>query len=267
MGIKKLLKSRLMVAIVCLILAAVLSFGVYNSSRGGSGNSGTLVQVTENIPRGTIIEESQVTEVNVIKQKAFEGYIATKDELVGKFAVSDLAAGSMVLPQQVADDITSVYDVLANLPEDKVAVTIAIANAEGMLAEKIVANDIVSIFAKTEKDGTDVRIRPAELTYVKVICTTTTSGIDKANAEDVPEDRVTFATLMVTPAQAVDLFAYSEYHLALVSRDDEKRAAELLNQQESMLKGEDTTIETIISKNAVMPKADDGKKDASDATE
>lgn len=265
MNIKKLFKNRLVISVVCLVLAAVLSFGVYNASRGGTGNSGTLVKIVKDIPRGTVIDESQLEEVNVIKQEALADYIANKDEIVGQYAVTDLNTGSMVLPTQVADDITSVYDKLANLPEDKVAVTIQISNAEGMLAEKIVADDIVSVYAKTEGGSGEVRIRPAELTYVEVICTTTTSGIDKANTEDITEDRVTLATLMVTPEQAADLLAYSEYHLALVSRNDANRAKTLLDEQTAYLAGEVTAIKPIISTNIATSDDDSKKEDEGNA--
>ena len=79
---------------------------------------------------------------------------------------------------------------------------------------------------------------PTELTYVKVITTTTSNGIDKENIEDTSQP-VT-VTLLVNAKQAEVLAYYEQHgdmHIVLEYRGDAETAEKYLDAQNKVFGG------------------------------
>ena len=79
---------------------------------------------------------------------------------------------------------------------------------------------------------------PSELTYVKVITTTTANGVDKADIEDTSQP-VT-VTLLVNKEQAEVLAYYEQHgdmHIVLEYRGDAETAQKYLDAQNQVFGG------------------------------
>ena len=118
----------------------------------------------------------------------------------------------------------------------KQAVSITIDSFAGGISGKLENGDIVSIIVTREKQ-TSV---PAELTYVKVITTTTAAGVDKNDLkpdEDGNYELPSTVTLLVNKEQAKILANYEsdgDMHLSLIFRGDELAANKYLEVQEKV---------------------------------
>ena len=102
------------------------------------------------------------------------------------------------------------------------------------------AEDVVGLFDKITvyDEEEDEMFTPSELTYVKVITTTTANGVDKADIEDTSQP-VT-VTLLVNAEQA-EVLAYYEMHgdmhIVLEYRGDSETAQKYLDAQNQVFGG------------------------------
>ena len=116
------------------------------------------------------------------------------------------------------------------------AISITIGSYALGFSGKLETGDIVSILVYDEEE--DEMFTPSELTYVKVITTTTANGVDKADIEDTSQP-VT-VTLLVNAEQA-EVLAYYEMHgdmhIVLEYRGDSETAQKYLDAQNKVFGG------------------------------
>lgn len=230
------MKNRTIIGIVCILLAVATMFGVAPLAGKIVAGKTEIVRVTADIDRGKVITAADVTITEVGKTGLQENAISDLNAVVGKYAACDIKSGTNILSSYLSDKADSADDILQTLDGTKQAVSITIGSFAGGVSGKLQNGDIVSIIVTREK----VTSIPAELTYVRVITTTTAAGMDKDKLkpdEDGNYELPSTVTLLVNKEQAKILAGYEadgEMHLSLVYRGEEATARKFIEAQEKM---------------------------------
>ncbi len=227
------LNKRFIFGILSIVLAAVVALIGIPAVLGQQNQKTVILRVKNDIEKGTVITSEQLESVEVSSLNLPPDVANDLGQVVGKYALVDMVAGDYFLPSKVSSKSPMKDTVLSELNDGKVAVSKSITNFAGALSNKLKTGDIVGIFKY--EDGVE---QVEELQYVKIIALTNSSGI---NIEDATGDESTIAatvTFLATYAQAekiIEIENESPMHMVLVCRDNEKRAKELLTEQERIL--------------------------------
>lgn len=139
--------------------------------------------------------------------------------------------GEYLLPAKLTANGADANGILESLTVGKKAISVTLGSFAQGLSGKLETGDIVSVIVYRAKEG--AAVTPPELQYLRVITSTTSQGVDKANITDSTQP-VT-VTLLVNQAQAELLSAYEKsasMHFALEYRGDAETAAQYLAVQE-----------------------------------
>ena len=239
------MKNRTILGIVCIVLAVAVMFGAAPLVNTLTAGRVEIVRFSRDVPQGTRIAAEDVALVEVGKAGLQDNAVKELEAVVGKYAACDVKAGASVLSSYLADTSDTADDVFRTLDGSKQAMSITIGSFADGLSGKLKNGDIVSVIVTQEKET----VIPAELTYVKVITTTTAEGTDKDELqqnEDGTYELPSTVTLLVNPAQATLLAGYEasgEMHLSLVYRGDEATANRFLQAQDKVFQAEVGTDE------------------------
>ena len=189
--------KRLLFGIISIVLAAVIALIGIPMVMKSTNTKVNIVRVAAPIEQGTIITDEQVVIAEVSSQNPETDVI------------------------------------LSELPNGKIAVSMSVQSLAGILSNKLRTDDIVRIYRY--ENGVE---KVDELQYVRIIAISNSSGV---NIEDVTGDGSRMAstiTFLATYEQAMKIIEIeneSAVHMVLVSRGDEKEAATLLAEQETIL--------------------------------
>lgn len=227
-------KKRTIFAIVSAVLAVLIMLVLIPMLTKVTTQDVEVVRLKSDVARGSIITAAQLEVVTVPAQAVPAGSITDISEAVGKYAASQLYAGDYLFASKLHSDAIDADDVLAAL-NGQVAISVPISSFAGALSGKLENGDIVR-FYMTTKDG--YTFVPGELQWVKVITTTTSTGIDQneiSKNEDGSYTMPASVTVLVNDTQAKFLAQYSanaNFHLALIHRGDTESAQDYLDMQE-----------------------------------
>jgi pilus assembly protein CpaB len=230
------MKNRTIIGIVCIVLALILTFAIAPLVNKMAESRVDIVRMKNDVIQGHQISDNDVETVKVGGYNLPANVILKKESVVGRFATTDLKAGDYLLPSKLTDTSDKAADVFRTLTGDKQAISITIQTFAGGLSGKLQNGDIVQLVV-FENAQTKAHI-PAELTYVKVITTTTANGADKDELtvnEDGTYELPSTVTLLVNQAQAKLLVEYENkgrIHADLVYRGDEATAQKFLDAQD-----------------------------------
>ena len=228
--------NRTVVGIICIVVALAICFGIAPLVNRLSDGKTEIVRLVKDVPAGATIEEADIEVVEVGSYNLPSNVITEKTQVVGKCALVNLTVGDYVLPSKVGDDLENAHSILESLDTNHKAISITIGSFALGFSGKLETGDIVSILVYDEED--DKMFTPSELTYVKVITTTTSNGVDKADIEDTSQP-VT-VTLLVNKEQAEVLAYYEqngEMHIVLEYRGDSVTAQKYLDAQNQVFGG------------------------------
>lgn len=244
------MKNRTLIGIVCIIIAAIVTFGAAPLVNRMSDGRTEIIRMTTDVKQGFIITESDIEKAPVGSFNLPANVIKDKTAVVGKYAATDLKAGDYLMGSKLSNEADSADSVFRLFDGTKQAVSISIGSFAAGLSGKLLNGDVVSIMiTSTEKNEAEM---PAALRYVKVITTTTASGTDRdklmANENGANELPAT-VTLLVSMEQAKLLAqheAKSKIHISLVYRGDAETAQKFLDAQDEYLKKNNTTETEVI---------------------
>lgn len=222
--------NRTVIGIICIIAALAVCFGVAPFVNRISDEKTEIVRVAETITKGSQITESDIEIVNVGAYNLPNTVIKNKTEVVGMYATGDLYAGDYFLPGNITSDINSATDILGSLDGEYKAISVSIGSFSLGLSGKLETGDIISVIVYSSKEG--YAFTPPKLSYVKVITSTTSQGIDKADLTD--KSQPVTVTLLVNKEQAELLAQYEKtasMHFALEYRGDRAIAQKYLDIQ------------------------------------
>lgn len=223
--------NRTIIGIVCIVLALVMCFGVAPLVNKLTERTTEVVRMTKAVDKGSIVTEDDVIVEKVGSFNLPGNVIKDKNEVVGRRAAVDLFAGQELLPDMISGAASTADDILDSMDLQKKAISITISSFAAGVSGKLETGDVVGVLVYDKVE--DKCYTPAELAYLKVITTTTSQGIDKADVED--NTQPTTVTLLVNSIQAELLAKFEQtakIHFVLECRGDEEEALQYLNEQD-----------------------------------
>ena len=228
------MKNRTVLGILCILLAIAVMFGVSPVVSKMSSGKVTVIQLNKPIAQGKIITADDIVKIEIGSHGVPEPVIRNDKDIIGKYAKSDLYPDVNIIPAMLSENTDNADDILHTLDGNKTAVSVSVPSFAAALSAKLKNGDIVSVIV-TSQAGTTI---PAELTYVKVITTTTAKGTDQDELqpdEDGNYELPSTITLLANPEQAKLLAGYeanAKMHLALIYRGNGTGAQKFLDAQE-----------------------------------
>ena len=229
------MKNRTIIGIICIVLALVVTFAVAPLVNKLADNRTDIVRLTGDVVQGHMISDTDIEIVTVGSYNLPTDVITKKEDVLGKFAAVDLKKGDYLLPSKVTSVSDSADDVFRTLDGTKQAISVTIQSFAGGLSGKLETGDIVSAVVYSAEE--DKCFTPPELQYVKVITSTTSQGVDKADITDNTQPAT--VTLLVDKTQAELLARYEKsgsIHFVLEYRGDPAQAQKYLDAQTEYLK-------------------------------
>ncbi|MEG1683144.1 MAG: Flp pilus assembly protein CpaB [Oscillospiraceae bacterium] len=241
-----ILKNRTVLGILCIIVALGICFGITPLFNQSISQKEEIVRVTKAISAGEQITADMVQAVEVGAYNLPSDIFHDTASVVGKYAVSDLAAGDYILPTKLSDAPAAENSYLYNLDGTKQAMSVTIKSFATGLSGKLQSGDIVSILVADYQE-TGETVTPPELQYVEIISVTDSTGYDAnqsaaqgngAAAQDEEKELPATVTVLVLPEQAkvlAELEQDSKIHLALVYRGAQDTASEFIAAQDALM--------------------------------
>ena len=237
------MKNRTVLGLICIILAVATVFLVSPIVNRMTNGETTALRLSQDVKQGSKITAKQIEAVKVKSSTLPKKILKDKKDIVGKYASSDLYAGDYLTKSKLSGEANTANDVFAGLNGSKVAVSFTIDSFAAGLSGKLYNGDIISILIYDSSVDKDKAFIPPELKYVKVITTTTNSGIDKdavKEKEDGSIDSPSTITVLVNPTQAKLIAKYegeATMQAALVYHGKNEKAQKFIEKQEAYFKG------------------------------
>lgn len=232
----KKIGNRTVIGMVCILIAFAVCFGVAPLVNRVSDSQTEIVRVVQTVTKGSLVTEEDIEVVRVGAYNLPESVLKAKEDVVGKYATGDLYPGEYLLPANLTADVGSATDILESLGGQQKALSLTIGSFAQGLSGKLETGDIISVIVYSAKDA--FAYTPPELQYVKVITSTTSAGVDKADVTDTTQP-VT-VTLLVNQEQAELLAQYEKtasMHFALEYRGESEIAQKYLDRQNEYFNG------------------------------
>lgn len=154
------------------------------------------------------------------------------------------------------------YGYGATIPSGKVAISLTVKTLASGLSDKLQPGDIIRIY-----HFLDTAAEVLELRFVKVLSVTDSDGINVDNAKEPTEDeekqQSATITVLASPEQAKIITGLENdgvAHVALISRNNDKLADELLAEQDKTLQ-EIYFPETLIEEEAADAENSDAESE------
>ncbi len=233
------IKRRTFTGVICILLAAVVVFLVSPLVNKATTGMTEVVILAQNIQRGAQITEESLKVVSINRDAVPLGAYTSKQEVIGFYAASTLYAGDFLMPNKISSVTGSAEDTLNSLDGTRFAISFPIGSFAAGLSGKLENGDVISLIVA---EANNITVIPDALQYVRVITTTTSSGVDQdkqSGSADGSEELPATITVLVTAEQARLIAMYTKYssiHVALVCRGNSDVAQEYLDIQDRYLK-------------------------------
>lgn len=254
------MKNRTVLGIICIALALVLCFGVGPLINNLTDGTVEVVRIKDGVTvsSGSEITMDDIEAVKAKKSVVSNGVYYTYDIFMNKYfetssedyvgvpyADCEMNSGEYISQHKVSVNGASSGAMFDGLYGDKIAMSITLDSFADGLSGKLENGDIVSVVVFSNENGDRSSTIPESLQYVKVITTTTASGIDQGdiakNEDGSMADTVSTVTLLLNEDQAKDLHKYANMGsvtLALRCKGTSSGAQGLLEQQEKKIYGD-----------------------------
>jgi pilus assembly protein CpaB len=232
------LNNRFIFGIVSIALAAVVAFvAIPTISRQTNGKT-KIVRVVQPVRKGVVITTRDIEVVEVGGYNLPPNIARIEDDVVGKYAAADLGAGDYILSSKVSFTPISSDILLSSIPSGKVAISLTVKSLASGLSDKLQTGDIVRVYHYLNEAN-----EIPELQFVKVLSVTDSKGVDVDYSQELSADeekrQSATITVLAAPEQAKIITALENdgvSHVALICRDNEKLANELLETQDVILR-------------------------------
>ena len=234
-----ILKNRTVLGLACIVLSLIVCFGLTPMFNGAVKAQVEIVRMVKDVRQGDMITADMVATVKVGGYNLPDSVIRKKDDVIGRYAKSDLHSGDYILSGKLSAAPLTEFAYLHELDGSREAISITIKSFAAGLSGKLEAGDIISIIAS---DFGDFRttVAPPELRYVKILAVTDSKGNDKEYRSNSNEERElpSTVTLLVVPRQAIilaELEAKGRIHCTLIYRGTQENSEKFLQIQDEFL--------------------------------
>mgnify|MGYP002798487008 CR=1 FL=1 len=228
------LNNRFLFGILSLLLSAIIAFIAIPTIAGQTNGKTEIIRVTSPIAKGEEITPEAVEVMEVGSYNLPDNVARSMQDVAGRYAAADFEAGDYILASKVSlIPITS--DVaLNNIPSGKVAISLTVKTLASGLSDKLQPGDIIRIYHYL-----DAAREVPELRYVQVLSVTDSDGNNVDNTAELEEgeekQQSATITVLASPEQAEVITGIENdgtAHVALICRNNEELAAELLQRQD-----------------------------------
>lgn len=242
---KNILRNRTIIGITCIVLSLIICFGLtpmYNSAITAKTE---VIRVSQDIVKGEVITKEMIQIVEIGEYNLPDTIIREKENIIGKYAKSDIYKGDYLMADKLSDSPLVYYAYLYDFDGSERAISVSIKSFAAGLSGKLEPGDIITVMVSDFGERKET-ITPVELQYVQVLAVTASSGLDteeyvapeeSSYVEDEKELPSTI-TLIATAEQAkllADLEIKGKIHVAFVYRGSEEHCDEFLNEQSAVL--------------------------------
>lgn len=242
------MKNRTVLGVILSIVALIIMFVIAPLFNATADNDVDCVRLKSDVVRGTQITAAHLEIVSVPSYAIPIGAYTSASEIVGRYATSQLYAGDYLTASKLSTVSIAAADILENIEEGQVAISVPITSFAGSLSGKLQNGDVVRFWVRGDDENGEA-IVPEELQWVKIVTTTTGNGIDKdqiiVNA-DGSFSMPSTVTVVVSEAQAKKLVEYSSssMYLTLIYRGNEEQTQKYLDMQDEVLKQLEQNLKT-----------------------
>jgi pilus assembly protein CpaB len=195
-----------------------------------------VVQTIRRIEQGQRITAEDIIKVQVGSYGVNAAVIKNDEFVIGQYAAVTIVSGSKIFPEMLTTDSSSADSVFRQFDGSQQAMSITIPSFANALSGKLQNGDIVSVIIVSDHNS----FIPSELTYVRVITTTTPQGIERDKVtpnDDGTVDLPSTVTLLVNAEQS-RLLAFHDHknkiYLSLVYRGNQETANIFLAVQQAV---------------------------------
>ena len=244
------LNNRFIFGILSLVLAAVIAFVALPTIARQTNGKTEIVRITQPVLKGEKITSDNAEVVEVGGYNLPSNVAHSMEDVEGLYVTADLAAGDYILTSKVSTVPVSSDVALNDIPSGKVAISLTVKTLASGLSDKLQPNDIIRIyhFLETAEEVPELR-------FVKVLSVTDSDGINVDNTKEPTEDeepqQSATITVLASPEQAriiTEMENDGVAHVALISRNNDQLAEELLAEQDRTLQ-EIYFPETLVEEN------------------
>ena len=262
------LNNRFIFGILSLVLAAVIAFVALPTIARQTNGKTEIVRITQPVLKGEQVTKENAEVVEVGGYNLPVNVAHSLDDVEGLYVTADLAAGDYILTSKVSSVPVSSDVALNDIPSGKVAISLTVKTLASGLSDKLQPNDIVRIyhFLETAEEVPELR-------FVKVLSVTDSDGINVDNTKEPAEDeepqQSATITVLANPEQAriiTELENDGVAHVALISRNNDQLAEELLAEQDKTLQ-EIYFPETLVEENADAQSSEPAAEGGAENTE
>ena len=247
-----------------LIIGEPVSYTHLTIARQTNGKT-EIVRITQPVLKGETITSDNAEVVEVGGYNLPSNVAHSMDDVEGLYVTTDLAEGDYILTSKVSTVPVSSDVALNDIPSGKVAISLTVKTLASGLSDKLQPGDIIRIyhFLETAEEVPELR-------FVKVLSVTDSDGINVDNTKEPTEDeepqQSATITVLASPEQAriiTEMENDGVAHVALISRNNDQLAEELLAEQDKTLQ-EIYFPETLVEENA---ESQDGGETAEGAAD
>ena len=262
------LNNRFIFGILSLVLAAVIAFVALPTIARQTNGKTEIVRITQPVLKGEQVTKENAEVVEVGGYNLPTNVAHSLEDVEGLYVTADLAAGDYILTSKVSSVPVSSDAALNDIPSGKVAISLTVKTLASGLSDKLQPNDIVRIyhFLETAEEVPELR-------FVKVLSVTDSDGINVDNTKEPTEDeepqQSATITVLASPEQAriiTKLENDGVAHVALISRNNDQLAEELLAEQDKTLQ-EIYFPETLVEENADAQSSEPAAEGGAENTE
>ena len=157
----KVLKSKLVVGIVCVLLAAVFSFVLLPRLYASKSQTTNVIKLSEDVPAGTVITDSMLTTATVGSYGLPGSVITDALQAVGKVASENLYAGDYLTGNRLIT--AQEYDALVEsqtkgLEDGYCLVTLKLTTASSGVASVLRSGHIVDAHECIENEDKSITV-------------------------------------------------------------------------------------------------------------
>ena len=259
------LNNRFIFGILSLVLAAVIAFVARPTIARQTNGKTEIVRITQPVLKGEKITSDNAEVVEVGGYNLPSNVAHSMEDVEGLYVTAELATGDYILTSKVSTVPVSSDVALNDIPSGKVAISLTVKTLASGLSDKLQPGDIIRIyhFLETAEEVPELR-------FVKVLSVTDSDGINVDNTKEPTEDeepqQSATITVLASPEQAriiTEMENDGVAHVALISRNNDQLAEELLAEQDKTLQ-EIYFPETLVEENA---ESQDGGETAEGAAD
>ncbi|WP_324825153.1 Flp pilus assembly protein CpaB [Sinanaerobacter sp. ZZT-01] len=220
----KYLKNKKLLSLLCIVLAAILSFVVLPKLYEQQADTAMVVTVTDTIKKGEIIKANKVIEKKVGAYGLTAGVISNVAKLEGKVAKVDLLAGDYITDAKIGDFVSD--PIIENIvKQGKQLTTITLQSNAAGLASHLQKGDIVNVGTVRETEtgfhiSFDPLLKGMQIYDIENADAVSVDDVkaSKADAVDAIPQTITFIVTETQAARLLDAEYNGKIHITLIKR-------------------------------------------------